>query len=276
MIRGLYTAASGMLLGLRQQDVVADNMANSSTIGYKAEQSSQVAFGNVLARSVGGAQGPMSLSSDRIIGAFGTGAYVDKTRTFLAQGSDRLTGAPLDAMVRGDGFFAVQMPDGVRYTRDGHFSRNDADTLVNSKGNAILNTDGQPITVNTDRVRIKSDGGIYRLVPTTVTNADGTQGREDREEFVARLQVVTIAAEDLVRGGDTQFMARGGAVITPAVFTEDGNTTILQGALEEANVAVNETATDMFSLARTFEASQKVFATISESLQAAVKEVGRV
>ncbi|MEI7925029.1 MAG: flagellar hook-basal body protein [Chloroflexota bacterium] len=276
MISGLYTAASGMLLGLRQQDVVADNMANSSTIGYKAEQSSQIAFGNVLARSVGGAKGPLSLSSDRIIGSFGTGAYVNRTRTFLAQGSDRLTGAPLDAMVRGDGFFAVQMPDGVRYTRDGHFSRNDVNTLVNTKGHPVLDTNGQPITVDTDRVRIKSDGGLYRLVPTTVTNADGTQGSQDREEFVARLQIVTIDAGDLVRGGDTQFMARAGATVTPAVFTEDGNTTVLQGALEEANVAVNETATDMFSLSRTFEASQKVFATISESLQAAVKEVGKV
>lgn len=276
MIRGLYTAASGMLLGLRQQDVVADNMANSSTIGYKAEQSSQVAFGNVLARSVGQASGPLSLSSDRIIGAFGTGAYVDKTRTFLAQGSDRITGVSLDAMIRGDGFFAVQMPDGVRYTRDGHFSRNDVNTLVNAKGNAILDVNGQPVTIETDHVRIKSDGGLYRLVPTRVTNPDGTQSTQDVEEFVAQLQVVNIAAEDLVRGGDTQFMARANAAITPVVFTEDGNTVVIQGALEEANVAVNETTTDMFSLARTFQASQKVFATISESLQAATKEVGRV
>ena len=276
MIRGLYTAASGMLLGLRQQDVVADNMANSSTIGYKAEQASQVAFGNVLARSVGQSGGPLSQSSDRIIGSFGTGAYVDKTRTFLAQGSDRLTGAPLDAMVRGDGFFAVQMPDGIRYTRDGHLARNDANTLINSKGHSILDVNGLPITVETDNVRIKSDGSLYRLVPTRVVNPDGTEGSQNLEEFVAQLQVVNIAAEDLVRGGDTQFVAKAGAVITPIVFTEDGNTTIIQGALEEANVAVNETATDMFSLARTFEASQKVFATISESLQAAVKEVGKV
>jgi len=276
MIRGLYTAASGMLLGLRQQDVVADNMANSSTIGYKAEQASQVAFGNVLARSVGQSGGALSQSSDRIIGSFGTGAYVDKTRTFLAQGSDRITGAPLDAMVRGDGFFAVQMPDGIRYTRDGHLSRNDANTLINSKGHAILDVNSQPITVDTDNVRIKSDGSLYRLVPTRVANPDGTESTQNLEELVAQLQVVNIAAEDLVRGGDTQFVAKAGAAITPVVFTEDGNTTIIQGALEEANVAVNETATDMFSLARTFEASQKVFATISESLQAAVKEVGKV
>ncbi|MFA7250113.1 MAG: flagellar hook-basal body protein [Dehalococcoidia bacterium] len=275
MIRGLYTAASGMLLGLRQQDVVAENMANSSTVGYKAEQSSQAAFGNVLARSVSAGRGPLSLSSDRIIGNFGTGAYVDKTRTFLAQGSDRLTGSPLDAMVRGNGFFAVQMADGVRYTRDGHFARNDANVLVNAKGHSILDAGGNPITVDTDRVRIKSDGGLYRLVPTAVTNADGSQGREDREEFIAQLQIVDIAAQDLVRAGDTQFATRPGAAIAPIDFTQ-GGTTVLQGALEEANVAVNETATDMFSLARTFEASQKVFATISESLLAAVKDVGRV
>lgn len=275
MITGLYTAASGMLLGLRQQDVVAENMANSNTIGYKAEQSSQSAFGNVLARSVGTSEGPLPQSSDRIIGSYGTGAYVDKTRTFLAQGSDRLTGAPLDAMVRGDGFFAVQMPDGIRYTRDGHFSRNDLDVLVNAKGNPLLDTAGNTITVTSDHIRIKSDGGIYRLVPTVVTNADGTEGSEDREEFVARLQVVSIDAAGLVRGGDTQFAIEAGTAVTPIDFTT-GETTVLQGALEEANVAVNETTTDMFSLARTFEASQKVFATISESLLAAVKEVGRV
>lgn len=276
MIRGLYSAASGMLLGLRQQDVVAENMANSSTVGYKAEQSSQAAFGNVLARSVKSTAGSLvAFSSNRTIGSFGTGAYVDKTRTFLAQGSDRLTGAPLDAMVRGDGFFAISMPDGVRYTRDGHFARDDQNTLVNAKGHPVLDTNGQQITVDTDRVRIKSDGGIYRLVPSVVTNADGTQGRQDREEFVAQLQVVEIDAPNLVRAGDTQFAVRAGAAITPVDFTQ-GTNIVLQGALEESNVAVNETTTDMFSLARTFEASQKVFGTISESLLAAVKDVGRV
>lgn len=275
MINGLYSAASGMLLGLRQQDVVADNMANSSTVGYKAEQSSQVAFGNALARSIGAGEGPLSLSSDRIIGGFGTGAYVDKTRTFMAQGSDRLTDAPLDAMLRGEGFFAVQMPDGVRYTRDGHMARNDTDVLVNAKGHPLLDVAGNSINVDTDHVRIKSDGGIYRLVPTTVTNPDGTQGQQNREEFIAQLQVVNIPTADLIRGGDTQFALQPGATVTPVDFTQ-GVTSVLQGALEESNVAVNETTTDMFSLARTFEASQKVFATISESLQAAVKEVGRV
>jgi len=147
--------------------------------------------------------------------------------------------------------------------------------LVNAKGNPILDVAGNPITVETDRVRIKSDGGIYRLVPTTVTNPDGTQGRQDREEFLAQLQIVNIAAEDLVRGGETQFAIRDGAAVTPVDFTEGGST-VIQGSLEEANVAVNENATDMFSLARTFEASQKVFGIISESLQAAVKDVGRV
>jgi len=275
MIRGFYTAASGMLLGLRQQDAVAENMANSSTIGYKAEQMSQIAFGAVLARSVGQGEGPLSQSSDRIIGNIGTGAYVDKTRTFLAQGPDRLTGAPLDAMMRGDGFFAVQMEAGTRYTRDGHFKRNDANVLVNAKGNPILDVNGATITVDSDNVRIKSDGGIYRLVPTIVTNPDGTQGSQNREEFVARLQVVSIAAEDLIRGGETQFAVRPNSAITPVDFTT-GATTVLQGSLEEANVAVNETSTDMFSLARTFQASQRVFGIIGESLQAAVKEVGRV
>ena len=275
MIRGLYAAASGMLLGLRQQDVIAENMANASTIGYKAEQSSQAAFGNVLARSMGVQAGPLPGTSARMIGGLGTGAYIDKTRTVLTQGSERGTGAALDVMVRGDGFLAIQTVDGVRYTRDGHMDRDAQNQLVNADRSAVLDVNGNPITLESNHVRIKSDGSIYSLTPVDTKQPDGSVTHEDREDLVAQLQVVNIDAQDLVRAGDTQFMLAPNAVATPMNFA-DGKTAVVQGALEEANVAVGEVATQMYSLARTFESSQRVFSTINETLKTAVRDVGRV
>lgn len=275
MIRGLYAAASGMLLGLRQQDVIAGNMANSSTVGYKAEQSTQTAFGNLLARSIGERAEPLPRRSERVIGGFGTGSYIDQRRTVLTQGADRVTAATLDVLVNGDGFLAVEAPGGVRYTRDGHMERDDQGRLVNSDRSPVLDVAGQPIVLDSDHVRIKADGMIYRLVPTDTTQPDGTVTHEEREEFVAQLQVVSIAATELVRAGDTQFMLAPNGAATPVNFL-DGKTAIVQGALEEANVAVGEVATQMFSLARTFEASQRVFTTINDTLQTAVRDVGKV
>lgn len=275
MIRGLYTAASGMLLGLRQQDVIASNLSNTNTVGYKHDQFAPAEFGGVLARRIGDRPGPVPAHTQQLIGRVGTGAFLEARRTHLAQGSERETGERLDVMIRGTGFFAVQTDQGVRYTRDGHLDRNDNDVLVNVTGEPVLDVNGEPIVLDTDRVRIASDGSIYRLIETEVVSDDGTTGVVVEEELVAQLQVVEIAADDLVRAGDTQFTVAAGAVATPLNLAEDA-TVILQGALEEANVDVGHTATQLYSHARTFNASQRVFTTINETLQSAVRDIGRL
>lgn len=274
MIRAFYTAASGMLIGMHQQDVVADNLSNSNTVGYKADQSAQTAFGGVLARSIGTDNGPMPGSSEAIIGRIGTGAFVQNVRTFLGQGSERETGSPLDTMVRGDGFFVVGTPEGVRYTRDGHFDRNDQQQLITADGGQVLDDAGNPIVLDTDKVRIKPDGSIFRLVTTETPQIDGSTAIDVTEEFVARLQVVTIAAENLIRAGSSKFGLAGGAAV-PVDFSL-GDTFVLQGSLEEANVNVGQTATQLYSVARTFQSSQRVFSEINKSLESTVTELGRV
>lgn len=277
MIKGLYTAASGMLLGLRQQDVTAANISNASTVGYKADQSAQTAFGGVLAKRTGASGSPVPVpgTQGRLIGRVGTGTYIATVRTDISQGPERETGGTFDLMLRGAGFFVVQTDQGVRYSRDGHFDRNEANQLVTADGSLVLDSEGTPIVVDTERIRIKSDGSIFRLVPEEVTNDNGTRSMILKEQFIARLGVVTLDAADLSRAGASRFSVAEGAVVTPVDFTE-GATTILQGVLEEANVNVGQTATRMFSLSRTFEASQRVFSTINESLERAVRDVGRV
>ncbi len=275
MIRSLYTAASGMLLGLRQQDVVADNIANSSTVGYKADQSAQTAFSGVLARRVTPAGGPVPGRVDEVIGQVGTGAFVENVRTYLGQGAERETGASLDIMVRGDGFFVVQTDEGVRYTRDGHLDRDEQQRLISADGGRILDVDGNEILLDTDKVRVKPDGSIFRLVTTEIPQADGSVAFDTTEEFVAQLQVVNLLADDLIRAGSSKFTVVGGAEITPVDFTT-GGTFILQGSLEEANVNIGQTASQMYSLARTYQSNQRIFQEVNKTLQTAVTDLGRV
>ena len=275
MIRSLYTAASGMLLTLRQQDVVADNIANSSTVGYKADQSAQTAFAGVLARRVASADGPVPGRVDEVIGQVGTGAFVENVRTYLGQGAERETGAPLDVMIRGDGFFVVQTDEGVRYTRDGHLDRDDDQRLITADGGRILDVDGNEIILGSDKVRVKADGSIFLLVSTETPQPDGSVSIDVTEEFVAQLQVVSLDADDLIRAGSSKFTLVPGAAITPVDYA-DGTTFVLQGSLEEANVNIGQTATTMYSVARTFQSSQRVFSEINKTLETAVTELGRV
>ncbi|GMU41603.1 MAG: flagellar basal body rod protein FlgG [Chloroflexota bacterium] len=275
MIKGLYTAASGMLLGMRQQEVVADNLANSNTVGYKADQSAQTAFSGVLARRVGASETPMPASVETLIGRVGTGAFVENVRTFLGQGSERETGGPLDVMVRGDGFFVVQSPDGVRYTRDGHWDRDDQQRLITADGSLVLDDEGAPVIIESDHIRVKPDGRIMLMVATPVEAADGSTVNEVREQLVARLQVVNLNADDLIRAGASQFLVAPGATVTPVDFTQ-GATFVLQGSLEEANVNVGQNATQLYSVARSYSSSQRVFSAINDTLALAVRDIGRV
>ena len=113
MDRGLYLAASGMLAEQVRQDQIANDLANASTAGYKADRTTQQSFGEMLlTNSVTGAT----------IGSQTTGVRVTATVTDLTPQPLKDTGEPLDFAINGDGFFAVQTADGTRYTRNGQFT----------------------------------------------------------------------------------------------------------------------------------------------------------
>ena len=137
MDRGLYIAASGMLAEQIRQDQIANDLANASTPGYKADRTSQRTFGDLLlANSATGATvGPQS-----------TAVQVDKVVTDFSAKPARETGEPLDFAITGDGFFAVQTANGTRYTRNGQFSLDPQGRLVTAAGDAVLDSGGNPIT----------------------------------------------------------------------------------------------------------------------------------
>src|SRR3954469_7706110 len=110
MDRGLYIAASGMLAEQVRQDQIANDLANASTPGYKADRSAQSSFGDLLLANS---------SSGQTIGPLAMGSPIAEIRTDLAPAALKEPGEPLDVALDNEGFFAVQTPQGTRYTRNG-------------------------------------------------------------------------------------------------------------------------------------------------------------
>jgi flagellar basal-body rod protein FlgG len=141
MQRGLYIAASGMVSEMARQDLIANDLANASTPGYKADRAVQGSFGEVLlANTATGAP----------VGTLGRGSRIEEQVTDFSAAPVRETGEPLDFAVVGDGFIAVRSDQGVRYTRNGQFSARADGTVVTGQGDPVLGQDGRPVTVGAD------------------------------------------------------------------------------------------------------------------------------
>lgn len=153
MERGLYIAASGMLAEQVRQDLIAHDLANASTAGYKADRVTTQSFGDLLLQDT---------SSGAPIGALGLGARIESQVTDTTPGPLRVTGESLDFAVEGEGFFAVRGANGTRYTRDGQFQVSANGTLVTASGDAVLGTNGQPVRAADGKVDARAIG-VVRL-----------------------------------------------------------------------------------------------------------------
>ncbi len=135
---GLYIAATGMVAEQTRQDQLSNDLANTATPGYKADQSPQQNFGSVLlANTHGGAT----------VGSVDQGVSLGKTYTDMTPASVQDTGEPLDFAIEGSGFFAVKTAQGVRYTRDGQFTSSAAGILTDTNGNPVLSQSGGEVKV---------------------------------------------------------------------------------------------------------------------------------
>jgi len=136
MDRGLYIAASGMLAEQIRQDQIANDLANASTPGYKGDRTAQRSFGDLLlANSATGAA----------VGRQSTAVQVDAIETDFTPRPARETGEALDFAITGEGFFAVQTAQGVRYTRNGQFALDPQGRLVTAQGDPVLDAAGRTI-----------------------------------------------------------------------------------------------------------------------------------
>jgi flagellar basal-body rod protein FlgG len=144
MDRGLYIAASGMLAEQARQDVIANDLANASTAGYKADRVSASSFGEVLLQNT---------QNGSVVGSLGQGVQIGRTTLDLSQQALKPTDDPLDMGIQGDGYFGIRTPQGIRYTRNGEFRADARGQLVDQLGNAVLGAGNGP-------VRVKPDGTV--------------------------------------------------------------------------------------------------------------------
>jgi flagellar basal-body rod protein FlgF len=141
MDRGLYIAASGMIAEQARQDLIANDLANSSTPGYKSDRATQRAFDEVLLQN--------TQTGDQI-GALGQGVAIDRQSTDWTPSPIKQTEEPLDFAIQGEGFFAVQGANGTQYTRNGRFSAAADGALTTATGETVLGRNGQPLRVGAD------------------------------------------------------------------------------------------------------------------------------
>ena len=234
MNRGVYTAATGMTAQQQRLDIVANNLANVNTRGYKAER---VAFGEALGRAMATDGG-----TGESLGTLSSGAKITSESIDFAQGAAEITGNPLDLAIQGDGMFAVAAKGGTAYTRDGAFRVDARNTLVTKSGDAVLDTNGKPIVLPAGTVTIDANGAIR---PT-----GGTE---------------TLATLALARGTFKKANQGGNLFSSTDAKTVDGRGAFASGQLESANVEPVSAMIEMISIQRSYEMSQKMVQSQDEA-----------
>lgn len=149
MDSGYYAAFSGLLARSQGLDLAAGNLANAGTVGYRAERDY---FQSAIASS-----GALRSQLDLTLNNFG---ILGGTRLDLGQGAVTPTGNPLDLAIEGNGFFAVQTREGIRYTRDGRLERAQDGTLTTQAGEPVLDARQQAIRVPAGEIIVGADGSV--------------------------------------------------------------------------------------------------------------------
>jgi flagellar basal-body rod protein FlgG len=234
-------------------DVIANNIANADTVGFK---SSRANFQDLLyqIRAQPGVQTSAQTTSP--LGTqIGLGVAVSNTQLLMRQGSAVPTGNGLDAMIQGDGFFQIELPDGgTAYTRAGNFVRNAEGELVlgNSQGFRLKDSPTIPSDAPTDKVSFSPDGQIV------VTRADGTS------ESVGQIELARFANPGgLLQVGSNVYM-QSGATGEPELAQpgQNGLGTLLPSNLE---LSTTEAVTELVELIKT----QRVFQMNSQTIESA-------
>lgn len=268
MIKGLYSAFTGMEAAWRYQDVLANNIANANTVGFKREVAALSPLGDVLISQQAPVPAPLPARIQAVIGQIGTGKFIAEFATDFQQGMLRQTGQELDLALT-NGFFTIGESTrdaagnvsyaNAFYTRDGRFQRDADGTLVTSEGRYVLDINGDPIRLPREPVTITSDG--------VIRNAAG--------EEIATLRIVDFAPGDLRRAGEAHFQPAPADPENQGQPPVDGPG-LRQGFLEFSNTNLVEELTSLLAVQRVYQANQAVLARLDTTLDQAAGELGRL
>jgi flagellar basal-body rod protein FlgF len=277
LFRGLYTATSGMMANNRNQQILTNNLSNANTPGFKQDQTVLRAFPAQLIKAMG--TGNNAATKNRI-GTLNTGVYAQESIPSFIQGALKDTGNRTDISIldenlpinpdtqqKGTVIFAVELDNNeIRYTRNGQFTVNPDGFLTTSEGYNVLNQNLQPILVNSTEFTIEDNGRV-------ILNDGSNRNRlwlgytEDPAQLIKE-------GHGLMRWG-------GNPAETPQFIDEVGllNNTgsfVKQGFIEQSNVDLTQTMTQMMNTFRAFESNQKVIQAYDQSMEKAVNEIGRI
>jgi flagellar basal-body rod protein FlgF len=294
LIRGLYTAASGMFALQRKQETLANNIANINTPGYKQDEGVMRAFPEQLISRIRDKEGPdiqglPNMTGQPVaIGRLHTGVYMSEALPNFRQGDIAESNNPYDVALLDnlqpdqDGnerrlFFSVARlenpqqqpvaaPEQIRYTRNGNWSVNPDGYLVTADGYYVLDEQNAAINVQTagQNLHISSTGELSYTDPT------------NGEQFY-KLGLKAVAnPSQLVREGQNVYRWQGEGQPANVEAADSGFYGLKQGWIERANVDAAQTMTDMMTVLRAYEANQRVITTLDGTMDKAVNEIGRV
>jgi len=298
MIRGLYTAAAGMVTQQRRHDTATQNIANLNTTGYKQVDSVSHAFPDVLISAMQG-------GTSKTIGRLNTGVFAEQSVSQYLQGdliesgksvdfalsadlilNDPDTGAPMtfdgsgkhisaegEVTYKPQAFFTVQDNAGNNlYTRNGKFSVSSTGEVLSAGGFKVLDANGNPLNLNNlpNNLRISEDNLKVDGQGYIIDNNTG-------QRSAARLGISIVTNPmDLVRDGNGVFHVEDPETAEVRFAGANDNMQVRQGYLENSNVDATQVTVDLNAAYRAYEANQKVIQFYDSSLQKAVNEVGRV
>lgn len=240
MDQAALAAASGLHSRMRALDMLANNLANSSTSGYKLDREFYSVYSS---EDSGDAEGPSQLP------------FVNSSWTDFSQGTLTPTGNPLDLALTGQGFFTVAGPNGPLYTRNGGFQLSASGTLVTSDGYPVQGAAGPIQTRSRETIHIAPDGSV---------NQDGQK--------IGQLQIVDFKnRQALKKVGSTNFTNT-----KPSDQPIASTATVSQGQLEGSNVMAAESAVRLVSVMRQAEMLQKAIMQSTDMNKEGVQEVARV
>jgi flagellar basal-body rod protein FlgG len=237
VLEGIQRLAKDMTAKVRRQEYVADNLANTTTPGFKTQR----AFISQLRTSV--SEAGIERDIHQVVGSY----------TDFAQGPIEQTHRSLDLAIEGEGFFVLSTPNGERYTRCGNFTLDADGYLVSQSGHPVMGTSG-PIPITGQDIRITPEGTVV----------------VDNQE-IGSLRIVTFGdPQELRRNGNLYSALQAGAR-----DVDMDTTKLIQGALERSNVNPIDEMVEMISIHRGFEADQKSINLQDETAKQLIDRAGR-
>ena len=259
MTRALYSAATGMHAQQLKIDVIANNLANVNTDGYKQ---SRAEFQDLIYQNMRLAGSASSASTVAPVGLqIGLGVRPSATVRNFEQGQLKQTNNPLNIAINEDGFFQVRLPSGeVAYTRNGALKIDDRGRITTTDGYLVEPPLTLPTDTNPDRLSIAPDG--------TVT---ARSSEDQREIELGRIRLVRLLNQGALEGlGNNLFRSTGDPrAVLEGYPAEDGFGSIQQGYLEASNVKVVEEMIAMITGQRAYEANSKVIQAADRMLEEA-------